>query len=883
MIVKKVRPPTPARGGTIRKPNVPGRVVARPRVTLGVPKSPIFVGSYVRVGVGLKGTAIPFEKLRFQVAEGARGGVVSSSRDESFRPEKPHVLLCAGYAPGSYRLQAYLGTTNTLVAEAPFRLDALWKDEDLGPSKWFSGITKGYHAGSAWGGGPGGIQNVSVVPALGTRRIAILLVDTSTQRYSTNAATVQGYQTRLMDEIINGVNDNGVMRSARQFYREVSYGNFDLSAQVFGPVNLPGTFDDYFNADGSPRGGYYQACVTAGDALINYTQFDTLLCVSQSVTGAAPRRAWPYASIGQWGPYTTGDGNVNLGVISMPYEWGTATNREFFETFCHELGHNLGLGDLYSPSVPGRNPGNWEMMHGDDAFPHFSLANRLMLGWVPAGWVEGFNFQSMAAPVNQVVTLDPIENGAPAVGHRTGVEVRLADGWNYYFEYRIRQGTQIADQNLPSNDRVLGTDVVSPPYSPPIARPGILLLNNDVDGDGAVLGNAQDYEETDSTDPVYPTDFKVEVSGIDGNKADVRVKYGVNSRPDPSIRPWPASADRPWQSPDIEIRNARSQADAQWANVPWVGNTNTIVARVKNNGSLDAPQVLVNFFVRDYNTGGVPETFLGSDRRDVAAGATVEFTGTWTPPSTGHYCIVVRIPLYQLPANPAVVEMTELNNVAQSNYDRFVSGTASPPRRRVTSVTVGNPYHERTRIWIHAGNSNPLYRTYLETSWLYLDPGQTRRVRVMYEYAPDHLSLDLYPTALRTKYRGMQKVPNRVALTTYVEDPRDRPRHALMVLGGAEAEIVTGADTKFRRFTVDGRAATGMVVALADGTPVKSGKVIVRQTVGRAPNAQVDYVTVSVKAGAFAAKLRLSGGLARAFYVPAAGYADCESEDRSVK
>ena len=266
MIVKKVRPPTPARGGTIRKPNVPGRVVARPRVTLGVPKSPIFVGSYVRVGVGLKGTAIPFEKLRFQVAEGARGGVVSSSRDESFRPEKPHVLLCAGYAPGSYRLQAYLGTTNTLVAEAPFRLDALWKDEDLGPSKWFSGITKGYHAGSAWGGGPGGIQNVSVVPALGTRRIAILLVDTSTQRYSTMPPPCRATTTRLMDEIINGVNDNGVMRSARQFYREVSYGNFDLSAQVFGPVNLPGTFDDYFNADGSPRGGYYQACVTAGDA-----------------------------------------------------------------------------------------------------------------------------------------------------------------------------------------------------------------------------------------------------------------------------------------------------------------------------------------------------------------------------------------------------------------------------------------------------------------------------------------------------------------------------------------------------------------------------------------------------------------------------------------
>jgi len=31
--------------------------------------------------------------------------------------------------------------------------------------------------------------------------------------------------------------------------------------------------------------------------------------------------------------------------------------------------------------------------------------------------------------------------------------------------------------------------------------------------------------------------------------------------------------------------------------VPWVGNTNTIIARIKNNGGLDAPQVRANFYV----------------------------------------------------------------------------------------------------------------------------------------------------------------------------------------------------------------------------------------------------------------------------------------------
>ena len=34
------------------------------------------------------------------------------------------------------------------------------------------------------------------------------------------------------------------------------------------------------------------------------------------------------------------------------------------------------------------------------------------------------------------------------------------------------------------------------------------------------------------------------------------------------------------------------------------------------------------------------------------AGGTVEFSTNWVPPSTGHFCIVVRIPLYVVPTAP---------------------------------------------------------------------------------------------------------------------------------------------------------------------------------------------------------------------------------------
>jgi M6 family metalloprotease-like protein len=868
-------PTPPPVGPPIPSPQPP---LIPQKVQLRVPKGKLFVGSYLRVPVVIAPNAgFGFDDLDFVVPAGAKGGLVSPSRDRLFNPKRPTVMLLTGYEPGTYELEARLRTTNAVVAKQKFAVDTAWKIDDAGPSKWFTGITSGYSAGAAWGGGPGGPQNAGTIPASGTRRIAILLVDTSTERFTTNATDIQGHKDRWLNELVNGVSQNGTTRSSKLFYEEVSYGNFSISAQAFGPVSLSGTFDDYFNSDGTPKGAYFQACFTAGDSLIDYDDFDTLLCVSQSVTGPPMKSAWPYASIGQWGPYTTAEGNKNYGVISMPNEWGTTSDREIHETFSHELGHNLGMGDQYNPSVPGRNPGGWEMMHDDDDFPHFSLAHRMMLGWVQPGWIQPFNFQSMASPVDQTISLEPIEHGAPPGGRKTGVEIRLADGWNYYFEYRIGQTAQIADRHLPTDSRVLGTDVVSPPYVAPISRPTILLLNNDVDGDGAVLGSGQDYEETDTTDPVFPTDFKVDVNGVNGSKADVRVRYGVNSRPDPSIRPWPASADRQWQSPDIEVRNARNATDAAWFNVPWVGNANTVVAKIKNNGALDAPQVRANFFVKNYNVGGTPETFLGFDTKDVAAGATVEFTTSWVPPSAGHFCVVVRIPLYQLPANPAVVEMTELNNIAQSNYDRFISAT-SVPTREITEVEVGNPYTERTRIWIMAGHSNPLYRTYLEHSWLYLDPGETRMVEVMYEYAPDHLTNDVYPPELKKKYRGLQKVPNRVAFASYIENPRDNPRHSIDVLSGVQAEVVTGKSTKFERFVVDGHAARGLVIQTEDKKGVTGGKVVLRVSRTKDADAESHYQTANVSSGNFSAKLEGEGKWVKAFYVPASGLADCESE-----
>ena len=853
-------------------------------VTLKLSKKRLFVGSFAQFHVEIDpASGLALEDLDFVVPSGLAGGLVSLSRGPGFDARRPVLMLLAGHAPGTHRIEAVERSTGNVVGKAKYGLHAAWRGQRKGPSLWFSGTPRASLAGAAWGGGPAGPQNVDVVPATGTRRIAILFVDTSSQRHSTDAPVMQGHRDRWMDEIIDGVTVAGQSRSTRAFYREVSYGNFDLSAATFGPVSLSGDWDTYFNADGTPKGSYFQAAVTAGDGLIDYSLFDTVLCVSPTVPATATtaaKAAWPYASIGAWGPYTTGDGNLNLGVVSMPNEWGLAGNREIHETFAHELGHNLGLGDQYTPSVAARNPGGWELMDADDPFPHFSVAHRMMLGWVRAPWVRTFNFATGGAPVDQTITLHPVEQGAPPAGRSSAVEVRIGDGLNYYFEYRNGEPPQIGDRALPADDRVLGTDVASAPFVPPFSRPGILLLPADGDDSGSVLGNGEFYREVDASP--FPVEFRTDVSGIDGSKADVRVRYGTNGRPDPSIRPWPASSSRPWQSPDIEVRNARSLADAQWANVPWVGNPNTVVARVRNAGNVLAPAVRVNFHVKNFNLGGAPEVFLGSDVRDVGAGATVEFTTNWVPPSTGHFCIVVRIPLYVVPSAPTVVEMTELNNVAQSNYDRFVSTTGSPSTREETTVEVGNPYDRPTRVWIVGQQTNPLYRTYLDTTWLWLDAGERRRVRVMLEYALDPRT-DAIPDDVKPFAEAMRKHlrrPNDLGLHTFAENPHDDPRHALELMGGADIQVATGRATRFDRFDADGRVVLGRIVTTDDGAPVPGGLALVTFAADR--KAHETYLTVSAalgEDGAFRLQVpRGEGRFARAEFLPPRGFGPCTAD-----
>jgi M6 family metalloprotease-like protein len=835
---------------------------------VGLDKKTLFPGSYLKVPVLIDpNSGLCMDDLDFVIPAGAKGGFVSLSRDATFDPSNPDIMLLAGYRSGNYSLQAIEKTTGLVRGEAAYSISTKWDKLD-GPSLWVSGdFELPGVMGATWGGGSfTDPENYNVFPALGTRNVAILLVDTSSQRFAPEEITsLKTYFDNL------AFNDPNV--STARYYTEVSYGKFTIAGQVFGPVSLSGAWSDYLEDNGSYKGNIWSACAEAGDPLINYSGFQSLVCAIKSVPAPDGKSVWAHADAVL---AKVEEGDIPLGTVDLPAD-GSAFG--LTATLAHELGHNLGMGDIYRwdwhpPQIMERELWGMDLMAREGDLPQPCLVHRMMLGWVPQTALKLYNFQAIGGFVDETVTLHPLELPNPPTGRFSGIEVRIAPGRNYYFEYRTAQPNQIGDQNLwwgetgkPGNDRVLGTDVAFKKSIEFInGRKPVMLLRVDRDGDGPVLGPGQNYDEQDRSDPEFPTDFSVEVVNIDGTKADVHVRYGVYSQPDPSIRPWNSD----YKSPDIEVRNARSEADPKWQNVPWLQQHNTLIANVTNRGKMNAPGVFVEFYVTDYTLNSEiygQAIWIGSDQDDVPAGQTVPFSTVWMPFEEGHFCITVVIAHYQTPGPNSVMEATELNNLAHSNYDYFISAKASPPSREVTSVKVFNPFDEPARVRIRVAKSTtPLFRTYLEHTWIELQAGETRSIELMFEYAYEEDPIwdpDL------EKYISL---PNDVIVNAVIQRHDHEPEDDFIPMGGVTARIATGHATRFDTFTFDPPStALGRVIKVSDGQPVSGGKVIVITST----DIPERYAIVQIGGnGLFTAEVSGTWINVQAYYVGPDGYAD---------
>ncbi len=823
------------------------------------------------------------------------GAWVSRSMTAVEAAEQPRVTLLAGATPGDYVLEAVDPNTGAVVSSLDFAVTDEVVPLETGPSQWILGAhTRLGASGAAWGGGGGNEpENYRVYPVSGDYKVAIILFDTPQARYTQAevAATMAEYSAAMDDDVI-------------PWFDEVSGGRVQVSYEIGGAFNVASSWDSLFKVrQGNAytyENGLFQTVVTAVGDQMNLQDADSLLLVSRSRTNrgvdtdgnplpdlfawpvARPSRAYLLNLPPPGGGAAPVPASVNAGGISMPHDWVAQQNRPLAPVIIHETLHNLGLGDIYAweghaEFYKARAPGGWAMMANEQNFPHVLLAHKLMLGWLEKEDIKLYNFEVNGdVAINELVSLSALSGGNNDPDVYAGIEVRRADGWSYYFEYRQLQPGGESDRSLPADSRVVGTDVAfGPEFDRATRRKPIMLLASEY-GDGPVLDVGQSYREIDFTDPADKFEFELAVTNAGANSAQVQVLYGANmdpgppagpyTRPDPSIRPWSRAN---WQSPDILVKNERSEADPEWTNVPWSNQLNTIEATIRNRRPIAAPGVQAIFRVRDYNVSGAPAQDIGIDTQDIPANGSATFTSQWRPSQGGHYCIEVEIVPYTHPVSGRE-ELDETNNKAQSNYTRFNSAAASPAERFELEFTVSNPYEMETIAEIFVEQTNPLYLTLLETTSVTLAPLESRKIRAWFEYF-------YADKPLPEGASSFLLAPNDVNLHASIFEPEEDHLHASEILGGGLIRVVTGQATEFTGVVATGSGVSGRVVTKSNGAGVTGGKVILGYQAQETNPLSLVYQTEEVDGDGY---FSFSGAQpweeATLTFVAPAGYGDAE-------
>ncbi|WP_125646907.1 hypothetical protein [Nonomuraea sp. WAC 01424] len=266
-------------------------------------------------------------------------------------------------------------------------------------------------------------------------------------------------------------------------------------------------------------------------------------------------------------------------------------------------------------------------------------------------------------------------------------------------------------------------------------------------------------------------------------------------------------------------------------------------------------------------------------------GGVVEFSTMWVPPpgEDRHYCVVVRLRLYQDPVLPSIVETDIFNNEARSNYTRFVSATSSPSSRVGTRVRLANPFDAATLVHAVVRQRHPYHRVFLEHQWLRVEAGSSRAVEVHDEALAGFPELAV--VGGQEALEELWRVPNLVSVAGWAARPFPADCGARTLTGGVTLRVDAGRATAVVVEHAGRTAVAGDVRLIPHGDPVPEGIVLVVVR-GRDPG-QFCTTTMEVRPdGTFGGDLRNPLGrdadTVEAHYLGAVSYAPSESRPQPL-
>lgn len=345
--------------------------------------------------------------------------------------------------------------------------------------------------------------------------------------------------------------------SMRHYFEEVSYGIFTVEGVIAGSRWYRSTHNStWWGTDGAgldnANGDIYELAreaVNAADEHVDYAVYDTnengvlepeelCICVvhagpAQEESGSATSDIWSHYHWIHGEGYQASDGSPLYDTVvdgvrvsqhfPADYVGGYTMQAETspLGTFAHEVGHHLGLPDLYDFADNEEFVGRWDLMgtgnwNGLGTSPaHLSSWSKARLGWIDAANI-------VPVTVNQVVnvTLDQLELSSPGT-----LVVNITMAATYYLvEVRAKTlyDTWLPDEGvlvlLCDDSRATGTG----PVRVQDAHPGTASPLKELDDAPFDIGN-------DENDSFASRDRGITVSLLQANATTYLVRVNYNA------------------------------------------------------------------------------------------------------------------------------------------------------------------------------------------------------------------------------------------------------------------------------------------------------------------------------------------------------------------
>jgi M6 family metalloprotease-like protein len=211
------------------------------------------------------------------------------------------------------------------------------------------------------------------------------------------------------------------------YFKEISYNQLNLVGQITGNADNSGCIAlannrAYYNTDGASADDdnrddeLVREAVAAADDYVDFANFDNDnngtvdalgiiyagggphdgCSIDAGVNGSKGDNLWPHSGSVNSGDTVTADGKTISPFIinsELTYAISNPSNCNQIQTiglFAHELGHSLGLPDLYDTDVGNGGVGTWSAMasqyvsttNNADTPPHYDAWSKAFEGWV---------------------------------------------------------------------------------------------------------------------------------------------------------------------------------------------------------------------------------------------------------------------------------------------------------------------------------------------------------------------------------------------------------------------------------------------------------------------------------------------------------------------